>query len=307
MIHLLSNQVDDCLKDLRGAVASNDMSYYNISQHDGNSVTYYTTETILHETGHQMGLDHYGKFECSRPVDNYDPTDLMLRDIGEAVADVENCDLAKDENKQPNMYASRSSVMGSQIIDEISLGNGINPAFPPIDLVRLLPEVFRSEQVPAEPGEYTLSYGEGEVSALELRLPDDHPLREIDQAVSKLNISTAFRGGSVTSGEEYKDPRRCETNMGCGVSITFASDDLSRRYELDRTRFYYDTSLQTGSTSRVELLDARLGIGIISELNLGSYPKVSIVDYQTALSLAAEQSGEYEDYLNSIKPTAADS
>ncbi len=274
-------------------------------------IPYIEPEVFLHETGHMLGvgLGHVGEIDCnSSKIPLYDPYDPALEDIQD-ILDKSFCDftyMSQYDGSDPtttrsrdvpfmkkiNPYTGYGSVMGySGNWDEDRLRNAITPAYSNFDRSTVLPEVFQIETVEPEPGTYTLAYEPHKRNGIKFKLSAEHPLVAAtgDAKIDELVITVEGNGGGVTVGEEYKNPRRCDDQLSCGITLYANSSTTGFRIELPSTHGYFDQDTEKGAYKSVLYLDKALGLGIVGNIQLGDSTAVEVVDYQTALKYSRIQ------------------
>lgn len=268
-----------------------------IFQHDSSyDQTNAVPVVISHETGHEAGLGHVGEAACESSNQSYDPRDPALREIAEILGSGD-CEVVKNGNGSADPYAGDFSVMGDGwSFGDSTFDEGIIPAFSTLDRTTLFPDSFRAELIKPEPNQYELSYGENKLNSVKIMLPDNHPLRSIVDGVDmdQLVVALEVIGGGVTSGEEFKSPRRCDLDAQCKTKLYATSSTSDFRVELPSTLGYVRNDMEP-KISRVMYLDERLNIGLVEDKDHNLNVTLRVVDYKMAVQLAAEQKKAREE------------
>jgi len=189
LLHIVLTQKPSCLNGAAAyaAVGSKDkFNVYNPGYASGEN----GAGIIIHEYGHQRGLPHTADLVCKDKNITKKIGDELVTVTKKANAQIEGFrDFAergcghkkKPITGDPYLYAD-NMVMGAML-----------PAidFSPFsykDLHGLNPERFTYRTIPAEKGQYELSGKQGGLYGLELKLPDNDPLKQIDPTIGRLGF-----------------------------------------------------------------------------------------------------------------------
>lgn len=318
LTHIVANQIDVCRGDVQqsdrlnhgvAAFASGDMSFYGLRYGEGRS-TFYDPHTILHEVGHNIGLEHFPVYTCQTEVpDGYTDSseNPVLNDIKDVVNDP-SCGLRLDEHGNVEQYADPETVMGGAKLDQRDISNPVVPAFSNLDRITLMSDVYRVKTIGSQPASYELGYGEGLTNAVEIKLGRNHPLKQIDQEITKLIAVTELdtRYMRLYAGAANKIDRDCATNTPCSIRLVATNDDYSLRYALPPTIGSIPSDNRDQEPRKVAYIDQSKGIGIVTSYQVpNGLPKLEVVSYETAVKLASLQQEDYEELLASINPVSS--
>lgn len=201
MTNIVFSEFGDCAPKADGVAARaligtpwvEGLSYYNPTTEKK-----VRPETVLHESGHNWGLDHQQLLECVTFKWDDDGNMIDRRStitsIQKDAASPEWCDVPRKPDGTVDEYSSPWSMMGN------SWGAlGLTTA----ELAEIFPDRFRTIQLGTDKhplyGTYPVSLQEGDVAGVSLPISPDHALNQFPwldkgELITKVVIAPAYSG-----------------------------------------------------------------------------------------------------------------
>lgn len=159
-------------------------------------------EDGLHEIGHLLGketkgLGHQALYSCWRVEAGTLTQAYFSGTIQESAA--AGCGVKTNSDGTPDWYASRLTVMADA---NFAYGGAKRISFTPPELAQLMPNL-RTQEIDPIPGKYYLSYQEGAIFGLRLKLPPEHILKQQIPTAESLYFGSVVLGGSVNEAHGF--------------------------------------------------------------------------------------------------------
>ncbi len=257
---------------------------------------------VLHELGHNLGLPHVERIECG--YTNW--RDAAFQDVADIIGGDNGCDLARNDDGEPDNYAGQLSAMGHAIPSPLINDERIPmPVYSSLERNIIQPNNFPVEKISLEgiagvPGgraSYDLGYGVGKLNGIKIDLPDNHPLRtNPEYNANQLYVTLE---PSWTGAIHPNESINCENNSFCNVYISARGDGMNFELPNPSAGDIIDI-VQEGDTTiqrQAIYVDESLGI-VILKITSSRWEgrtnvrqdKIEIVDLQTVgLLLVAMQ------------------
>lgn len=159
-------------------------------------------EDGLHEISHLLGketkgLGHQALYSCWRVEAGTLTQAYFSGTIQESAA--AGCGVKTNSDGTPDWYASRLTVMADA---NFAYGGAERISFTPPELAQLMPNL-RTQEIDPVPGKYYLSYQEGAIFGLRLKLPPEHILKQQIPTAESLYFGSVVLGGSVNEAHGF--------------------------------------------------------------------------------------------------------